>query len=281
MVKGFGINVIFEKIKELTKQVLPMKNRKRNRYSALLLLMPLLLIQCKKLNMNKTDMASENIKYAYKVKKSTESHDINSKWDKEIWEKTKSIRLNNFMGDSPSHFPETNVKLRYDRDNIYVIFNVNDRYIKAVEKETHGRVWEDSCVEFFFTPGPDIERGYFNFEANCKGVFLFKYHLGNSETNGTVSLEDCKKIKISPSLSRNVEQESAEPENWTLEYNIPISILSKYMKVDQPKPGASWRANFYKCADKSSHPHWLTWAPIDYPEPQFHLPEFFGELNFE
>ena len=184
------------------------------------------------------------------------------------------------MGDKPSHFPETKVKLRYDKDNIYVIFTVNDNYIKAVETETHGRVWEDSCVEFFFTPGSDTER-YFNFEANCKGVFLFNYHLNNNETNGSVSLEDCKKITISPSLTRNVEQESTEPENWTLEYSIPIAILSKYMKVDQPKPGATWRANFYKCADKSSHPHWLTWAPIDYPQPKFHLPEFFGELNFE
>jgi hypothetical protein len=258
-----------------------MKNIKLNTGISLILLIPLLLLQCKRLNTNKTDMASDNIKYSYQVKKSTESHDINSEWDKEIWKNTKSIGINNFMGDKPSHFPKTEVKLRYDKDNIYVIFTVDDNYIKAVETETHGRVWEDSCVEFFFTPGPDTERGYFNLEANCKGVFLFNYHLNNRETNGSVSLEDCKKITISPSLTRNVEQESTEPENWTLEYSIPISILSKYMKVDTPKPGVSWRANFYKCADKSSHPHWLTWAPIDYPQPKFHLPEFFGELNFE
>ena len=252
-----------------------MKNMNLNNYISLLLLIPLLLFQCKNSENNKMDMDSENIKYSYEVQQTNEPHQINSDWEKEIWENTQSIPLSNFMGDRPSHFPETKVKLRYDQDNIYVIFNVNDRYIKAVETETHGRVWEDSCVEFFFTPGPDTERGYFNFEANCKGVFLFNYHNNNRKTNGSVSLEDCKKIKISPSLTRNVEQESTKPENWTLEYSIPISILSKYMKVDQPKPGISWRANFYKCADKCSHPHWLTWAPIDYPKPQFHLPEFF------
>ncbi len=26
---------------------------------------------------------------------------------------------------------------------------------------------------------------------------------------------------------------------------------------------------------------WLTWAPVDYPEPKFHLPDFFGRLDFE
>ena len=185
------------------------------------------------------------------------------------------------MGDKPSHFPETHVKLRYDKKNIYVIFNVKDRYIKAVAKETNGKVWEDSCVEFFFSPGPDIERGYFNFEANCKGVFLFEYHTDNNKSKGFVSSDDYNKIKIAHSLSKNVEEESAHPEIWTVEYSIPISILSNYMKVEQPESGVSWRANFYKCADKSSHPHWLTWAKVDYPKPKFHLPEFFGHLNFE
>ena len=53
------------------------------------------------------------------------------------------------------------------------------------------------------------------------------------------------------------------------------------MKVEKPGTGVSWRANFYKCADKTSHPHWLTWAEIDYPNPKFHLPDFFGRLDFE
>jgi len=218
--------------------------------------------------------------YSYPVRRSENPPETNAEWSKEIWKKTTPLRLDNFMGDKPAHFPETKVKLRYDQDHIYVIFSVMDRYIKAVAKKTQGRVWEDSCVEFFFSPGPDVERGYFNFEANCKGVFLFQYHLNNG-TNGVVSEVDCKRIEISHSLTREVEQEYTEPENWIVEYRIPFSLLSKYMKVDEPEPGVSWRANFYKCADKTSHPHWLTWAPLDYPEPKFHLPEFFGRLVFE
>ena len=147
--------------------------------------------------------------------------------------------------------------------------------------EINGKVWHDSCVEFFFSPGPDTERGYFNFEANCKGVFLFQYHINNGDTNGFVSLDDCNKVKISHSLTKSVEKESTEPEIWRLEYSIPVSVLSKYMKVDEPGSGVSWRANFYKCGDKTSHPHWLTWALVDYPTPKFHLPEFFGRLDFE
>ena len=40
----------------------------------------------------------------------------------------------------------------------------------------------------------------------------------------------------------------------------------------------SIRANFYKCGDKTAHPHYLSWSPIDTPKPDFHRPDFFGEL---
>jgi hypothetical protein len=38
--------------------------------------------------------------------------------------------------------------------------------------------------------------------------------------------------------------------------------------------------NFYKCADETISPHYLSWNPIDAPAPDFHRPEFFGEIHF-
>jgi hypothetical protein len=219
--------------------------------------------------------------YSLGVKRTDTPPEINADWNKKIWQTAQIIRLTNYMGEKPSHFPETKVRLLYDSRNIYVIFKVFDRFVRAVEKDINGKVWMDSCVEFFFTPGEETDRGYFNFEANCKGVFLFQYHRDNGETSGFVSLEDCNNIRISNSLKKNVENEISEPVEWCLEYCIPISLMKKYIKVDEPGPGVAWRANFYKCADKSSQPHWLTWTKVDYPRPKFHLPEFFGRIVFE
>lgn len=245
------------------------------------LMIALLFVQSKSIHMEmKPDNKNEST-YTYLVSKTDTSPVINAEWDKEIWENTKTITLQNYMGEKPVHFPQTRLKLRYDEENIYVIFNVSDKYVKAVEKKINGKVWQDSCVEFFFSPGPDTERGYFNFEANCKGVFLFKYHTDTYTTEGFVRPEDYEKIRISHSLKRCVEEEITEDTEWQLEFSIPFSILSNYMEVEQPGPGVSWRANFYKCADKTSHPHWLTWAFVDHPKPKFHLPEFFGKLDFE
>ncbi|MBF0230732.1 MAG: hypothetical protein HQK63_14285 [Desulfamplus sp.] len=60
-----------------------------------------------------------------------------------------------------------------------------------------------------------------------------------------------------------------------------ISLLRRYCKVIIPALNVEWRANFYKCADKTSHPHWLTWSPVDFPKPNFHIHESFGILKFE
>jgi hypothetical protein len=218
--------------------------------------------------------------YICYIKSSDSSPDISADWNKKFWNRADVVRLKNYMGEMPLHFPGTQVKLKYDNDNIYVIFRVKDHYIRAIAKETNGRVWEDSCVEFFFTPGTDINRGYFNLEVNCKGIYLMQYHKDNGKDQGFVDLKDSGQIEISHSLQQDVENEIRKPVTWYIEYKIPFSILSKYIQVDKPGPGIQWRANFYKCGDKTSHPHWLTWAPVNYPKPRFHLPEFFGWLEF-
>jgi len=79
----------------------------------------------------------------------------------------------------------------------------------------------------------------------------------------------------------DAEEEISNPTVWTIEYRLPVSFLSKYIDVDNPVKGKLWRANFYQCVDLTSHPHWLTWAPVKYPKPRFHLPEFFGILEFD
>ena len=205
---------------------------------------------------------------------------IDADWNKEVWQGVEPLQLNYYMGEKPAHFPKTEVKLLYDDENIYVIFRVEDQYVRAVAQNYHGRVWEDSCVEFFFTPGSDIKEGYFNLEMNCGGTFLFCHQTARGENVKYVEISDCQQVEVAHSLPKIVYPEIKEPVTWVVEYRIPIYILEKYANVTRPALGAVWRANFYKCGDKTSHPHWLTWSPVDNPTPDFHLPEYFGVLSF-
>ena len=108
---------------------------------------------------------------------------------------------------------------------------------------------------------------------------LFRFHGPNAVE--TIPQSEYGTMSIAHSLPKIVDPEIREPITWTLEYRLPLAILKKYCAVHTPATGVVWRANFYKCADASSHPHWLTWSPVDFPTPQFHLPEFFGTLEFE
>ena len=49
--------------------------------------------------------------------------------------------------------------------------------------------------------------------------------------------------------------------SWSLEYHVPWSLFAKYHKTPAPTKGTVYRANLYKCADQTSHPHWVRTPP--------------------
>ncbi|MEN8229504.1 MAG: carbohydrate-binding family 9-like protein [Bacteroidota bacterium] len=217
----------------------------------------------------------------YKVHKTKVRPEINAVWDKIPWNKIKPLQIQNHMGERPEHFPFTQAKITYDDSAVYVIFRVEDRYVKAVTKKNQGPVFTDSCVEFFFSPDDSTRSGYFNLEMNCGGTMLF-HHQSEPRTNQNhISEAHIEEIEVAHTLPVIVDPEIQEETTWSVEYRIPFSMLNNYDAFPNPESGTIWRANLYKCADKTSHPHWITWAPVDLPKPDFHQPEFFGILEFQ
>jgi hypothetical protein len=218
----------------------------------------------------------------YQVARVSRPITIDAQWDKPAWKKIKAIELTNHMGDKPAHFPKVQAKIGYDPANIYVIWRVEDNYVRAVAAKHQGPVCRDSCVEFFFTPGADTTRGYFNLEMNCGGTMLLNYQTIPWQNVVELTAEELAKVEVAHVMSKIVEPEIAKPTVWTVEYRFPIELLAKYMpSAVKPAPGVQWRVNLYKCADATSHPHWLTWAKVDRPRPDFHQPEYFGEVKFK
>jgi hypothetical protein len=65
---------------------------------------------------------------------------------------------------------------------------------------------------------------------------------------------------------------------WALTMAIPLETFFHHEIGDLR--GKSFRANFYKCGDKLSNPHYVTWNPIGTEKPDYHRPEHFGKLKF-
>lgn len=217
----------------------------------------------------------------YQVKPADGPITIHANWDQPAYQAAEPLRLAHFMGARPEHFPAVQARLLYDRDALYVMFHVADRYVRAVAQAHQDAVCRDSCVEFFFTPGEDVSTGYFNLEMNCGGTLLLHHQIVPRKNAVAVDAADLERIEIAHTLPRIVDPEITTPVTWTVEYRLPMDILGRYAPhMLRPAPGVRWRANFHKCADHTSHPHWLTWAPVDHPRPDFHRPTSFGTLAF-
>jgi len=60
---------------------------------------------------------------------------------------------------------------------------------------------------------------------------------------------------------------------------IPKECLSH--EKDLVLRGLKASANFYKCGDKTSKLHYVTWNPVGTEDPDYHQPDYFGEILFE
>jgi hypothetical protein len=216
----------------------------------------------------------------YEVSRLKKPMKINGIWNKYQWQKIPAVEIDNTMGDKPKFIPGVQAKMMYDNNNLYVIFLVNDRFVRCLVRDFNGPVYEEPCVEFFFSPDTMYPERYFNLEINCGGTPLMHYNDHSRKVRKELSVNDMQMIEIVHSLPNVVDPEITEPVTWTIEYRLPLSILEKYSKITPPGKGISWKANFYKIAEKGSNVHFLTWSVVDNPEPNFHLPQFFGNINF-
>ncbi len=177
----------------------------------------------------------------------------------------------------PEEFPYKPIaSFTVARDNqyLYIDYFVRGNYLLAVNTEDNSSVWEDSCVEFFLqNPG---EKYYYNFEFNCIGAALASRRTSRYDAEHFPGEQMCKILRHS-SVGSKPFCEMEGLFSWSLIVAIPFELVG----LDGNNLPESIAANFYKCADGSSLPHYLSWSPIAVEKPDFHRPEFFGELRFK
>ena len=148
-------------------------------------------------------------------------------------------------------------------------------YTAALVTEDNGEVWTDSCVEFFIAP--DDSGYYYNFECTCIGRLLAGFRREREHaTHATPRVMES--ILRNPSLGPRPFPEHEGDNRWSVVLAIPPQALFMHSLTDWS--GLKAKVNLYKCGDKLSQPHFLSWKPIAAPKPDFHLPEFFEQIKF-
>jgi hypothetical protein len=190
-------------------------------------------------------------------------------------ELAQKVNIDTINWEDYDYRPLVNFSVAYSDKEIFLKYNIKEKYFKAEKTETNQMVCEDSCVEFFVSPAEDGI--YYNFEFNGIGTCLLG--TGTSRENSTRSNpEIVSKIRRLTSVGTKPVTEKEGEFEWTITVAIPFEVFFHH-KVDKLK-GKTFRANFYKCGDMLKVPHYVTWNPVGTDNPDYHQPDYFGLLKF-
>jgi len=186
------------------------------------------------------------------------------------------LKLETVNWEEFPYHPDVAVQIAYNEDELFLQYKVKEQSVKAVVSESNGRVWTDSCVEFFLSPEGNDE--YYNLEMTCIGTALLGFRKKGDATVHA-SDEQIASIRRVSSLGNKPLAERKEQTEWQITIAIPWKVFFKHEL--NLASGMKMRGNFYKCGDELTVPHFVSWTKIKTPQPSFHVPEFFGGLEFE
>ena len=157
----------------------------------------------------------------------------------------------------------------YSDAGFHVHLKAKEANIRAEEPIPYGMACQDSCMEFFFSPEEGDIR-YFNIElaaSGCTYIGLCR----NRYDAARLSLE-------SGGILQDLVINRTE-DGWEAFYTFPMKFIHLFFPDCKLYPGKKLRANLYKCGDLTVQEHYIAWNPMNPDKPDYHLPEFFGEMT--
>ena len=193
-----------------------------------------------------------------------------------FWKDVPLLEIGNYLWMRNNYKPKVDAQICYSDNFLFLRFEAFEKEIRATYAEINSPVYKDSCVEFFFNPFPEISETYFNFEINPLGAMLVEF--GKDRKRNALSVDEIKGIEVDASVTAPVEGLHGA-ESWRIYCKIPLAIFERYYRKEFLFDNA--KGNFYKCGDETKFKHYGAWNEIISEKPNFHLPQFFGELIFE
>ena len=217
---------------------------------------------------------------AYIIRKTNAEDFLSSPWDGDVWGKanTAELAVKRFKAgaDENTFCSKVSVKMLHDGKNIYGLFKVDDKYVKAVCTKDQGATCLDSCVEIFLRP--QGRGSYYNFEFNCIGKLLcWEMEDYWRRLFDPLTEKELKSIQRFHTLKGIISSEIKEDTRWFLGFCIPAEIFVKRNQISLPLSGQIWTGAFMKCAQGTSNTTGLTWKKME----TFHWPADFGLFIFE
>ena len=182
---------------------------------------------------------------------------------------------NHCWGKEFPYKPKFEVRMAHNGSQLLVNYRVTEECVRAVAPHDDGNVWEDSCCEFFLSPSSDGT--YYNIECNAAGTLLIGFGAGRDDRKRAPQAV-LDKVDRWSSMGRLPFDDMPGERTWQLCLAVPTDACFHHQLASFD--GLHAKGNVYKCGDKLPHPHFMSLFPIDIEKPNFHRPDFFGEVVF-
>ena len=177
------------------------------------------------------------------------------------------------------HAYDARVKLLYSITGLYILFNGSDEKLTATLKEDFADLWHEDVFEFFLWTDKR-HPVYFEYEISPLGYelpILIPNFGGKFLGWRPWHYEGDRKIQKAVKVAGGPAESGAKINGWSAEIFVPYKLLEPLQNVP-PKPGTTWRANFYRVdMDNGKAASW-DWARVG---PSFHEYQKFGTLIFD
>lgn len=192
--------------------------------------------------------------------------------DNKNWNKAEDVSIEKYWsGEISPTERHAKAKLLWSDSALYVRFEAkqNEPLIVSdapnLKSKTKG-LWDRDICEIFVAPNKKDFRRYFEFEIAPNGEWIdLKIH----------QLPE----KRETDFDYNSGMESAariEKDKILMAIKVEWKAFGKI-----PKAGDLWKGNLFRCVGAGATRGYLAWQPTKTIEPNFHVPEKFGDFEFE
>ena len=213
-------------------------------------------------------------KPTYVVKRTTGKIDVDGNITEEDWNAARSAGNFVFPWYQEGKKEQTDARLLWDDEYIYVLFRCKDEHIAAHYYRRNSAPYRDDCVEAFIAPNPEHPLWYANNEINCLGTWLVGKHKEKD-----YGFWEPDRILVGRNHKGTINKEDDTDEYWLLEIGIPFSSLEDYETELPPKPGTVWGINLNRLGGDVNQ-QYSQWTASQTEKPNYHRPQDFGRLVF-
>ena len=190
----------------------------------------------------------------------------------EIWRQCQPVPIEHYWSGEPA-IPTRHAEARicWSDEALHVRFDGKQQEPLIVSEnpvtntKTLG-LWDRDVCEIFLAPDYTQPWRYFEFEAAPTGEWIDLGIVVRPEGRET-DWDYASGLRTAAKL---------EGERLLVGMRIPWSDV-----LPKPSGGDVWRTNVFRCVGPEAPERYLAWLPTGTPEPNFHVPDVFGELRFD